>query len=117
MPGLLVALIEDDPLIRVPLAQGLQSAGFEVVAAASGAEGLTVLDDPRVAVAVVDVRLPGRLDGVGMVREARRRNPRLKAVMTSGGAVPGDVSDIGPFLPKPFRMPELVAVIRSLLER
>ena len=113
MAGLVVALIEDDPLVRVPLAHGLQAAGFEVVAAASGPEGLAVLDDPRVAVAVVDVKLPGRMDGLGVIREARRHNPGLKAILTSGAAPPADL--VGPFLPKPFRVPELVAAIRHLL--
>ncbi|SRR5258706_234853 len=115
MTGLVVALIEDDPLVRVPLAHGLQAAGFEVVSAASGPEALAVLDDPRIAVAVVDVKLPGRIDGLGVVREARRRNPGLKAILTSGAAPPGDLGDLGPFLPKPFRVPELVAAIRHLL--
>lgn len=112
-----IALIEDDPLVRVPLAQGLQSAGFEVVAAASGPEGLSVLDDPRISVAVVDVRLPGRLSGLDMIREARRSNPRLKTIMTSGAKPPDDLSDIGPFLPKPFRVAELIDVVRSLLQK
>jgi DNA-binding response OmpR family regulator len=116
MAATVVALIEDDPLVRVPLAQGLQSAGFDVVAAASGPEGLSVLDDQDVAVAVVDIKLPGRIDGVGVVREARRRNPSLKAIMTSGAVPPDDLSDVGPFLAKPFRVAELIDAIRRLLD-
>ena len=118
MAGPVIALIEDDPLVRVPIAESLQRAGFEVIAAASGPEALTLLlDESRVAVAVVDVRLPGRIDGVGVVRAARRSNPGLKAVMVSGATPPGDLSDIGPFLHKPFRAAELIDVVRSLLER
>ncbi len=112
-----VALIEDEPLQRMPLARALDDAGFEVVSAAYGPEGLAMLGDPGIDAAIVDIRLPGPLNGVAIIREARRRNPRLKAVLTSGQAPHEDVTDIGPFLPKPFRAPELIALVRTLLER
>lgn len=111
----LIALVEDDPLVRVPIAYGLQDAGFEVVAAASGPEALTVLEDRRIAVAVVDVRLEGRMNGLDAVREARRYNPNLKAILVSGADPGQDVSDVGPFLRKPVRISDLIAAIRGLL--
>jgi CheY-like chemotaxis protein len=112
----LVALIEDEPLVRVPLARMLGDAGFVVVAAATGPEGLSMLDDPRVDVAVVDIRLPGRMDGVAVAREAQRRNPGLKMILTSGAPPDEDVAAIGAFLPKPFRVEQLIDLIRSLVE-
>src|SRR5258708_37361087 len=73
-----IALIEDEPLLRVPVAHGLDQASYNVISAASAAEGLSVLDNPDVELAVVDLKLPGRLDGVAVVREAKARNSRLK---------------------------------------
>lgn len=111
-----IALIEDDPLVRAPLAHALHSAGYTVVSAATGPEGLDVLEDPKVALAVVDICLPGRLDGVDILREARRRNPALKAILTSGIEPDPGANDLGLFLPKPFRADQLVEAIRMLLD-
>lgn len=112
--GLVVALIEDEPLVRVPLARGLSDAGFTVVAAASGAEALDLLEDPQIRVAVIDIRLPGRLDGLGVAREIRRRHPDLKVILTSGGVPSEDVSGLGAFVRKPIRVQELVDMVRRL---
>jgi DNA-binding response OmpR family regulator len=110
-----IALIEDDPLVRVPLAQGLDVAGYTVIAAASGPEALEVLIDPAIDVALIDIRLPGRLDGIAVVREARRHNPTLQAIFMSGRPPPEDIADLGVFLPKPFRVSELVTVLAWVL--
>jgi DNA-binding response OmpR family regulator len=107
-----VALIEDDPLVRVPLARGLEDAGYRVLAAASGDQGLACLEEHKIDVAVIDVFLPGRVDGVGLVREARRRNPGLKVLLTSGRPLPIDLTGIAQFLPKPFRLGDLIGKIR-----
>lgn len=111
----IIALVEDDPLLRVPLAQGLDSAGYTVVAAASGLEAITLLEDPEIDVAIVDVKLGGRIDGLSVIREAQRNNPSLRAVLISGADPPGDVSDVGAFLRKPFRVAELTALLAQLL--
>lgn len=115
MSNPIVALIEDDPLLRAPLAYALHGAGFDVVSAANGPEALSMLlEDRRVSVAVVDICLPGRMDGLTVLREARRFNPKLKALITSGA--PPDEETGAPFLSKPFRPEQLVEAIRSLLD-
>jgi DNA-binding response OmpR family regulator len=110
-----IALIEDEPLLRVPLAQGLTDASYDVVAAASGVEGLDLLNDPSVDLAVVDLKLPGRIDGIGLVREAKRRNPRLQAIFISGGPPGVDLGDLGAFLEKPFKLTELLALVSQAI--
>src|SRR5215813_10315651 len=80
----LIALVEDQPLIRVPLAQGLDLAGYTVIGAANGAEALALLEDRDIDVAIIDINLPGHLDGLVVLREARRSNPALKAILISG---------------------------------
>ncbi len=111
-----IALVEDEPLLRVPLAQGLDAAGFTVICAASGSEALSMLADPDIDVVIMDINLPGRIGGIGVLREARRANPGLRAVLISGRA-PAE-SDLDPrdaFLAKPFRLGELLALLDRLL--
>ena len=112
-----IALIEDELLLRVATAKAIDDAGYNVVSAASGVEGLALLRDYAIDLAVIDIVLPGRLDGVGMIREARRENPHLSVIFTSG-VPPVDaaaVTAIGPFLLKPYRMDALVALIARLV--
>jgi DNA-binding response OmpR family regulator len=110
-----IALVEDEPLVRTALAAAMDQASFNVISAASGVEGLTLLDDPRIDVAVIDIRLPGRLDGIAIAREARRRNPALRIIFTSGQPPDEDVSELGEFLIKPTRVASLLeAVTRQL---
>ncbi len=112
-----VALIEDDPLVRNALAAALDHADNGVVAAASGAEGLAVLESEGVDVAIVDIVMPGRMDGVALVREAKRSNPGLRVVFTSGPPPPEneDIASLGVFLPKPSRTEEIIpAIVREL---
>ncbi len=115
-PKPVVALVEDDPQLRMPLAYALQEAGFTVVSAAAGPDALTLLEDPAVDVAVVDVRLPGRIDGLGVLREARRQKPELKAIITSGFTSESEASRLGTFLPKPFRADQLIDALRTLID-
>ena len=114
-PKHVLALIEDEPLARVPVALGLTTLGYEVISAAAGPEAVDVLGDPRVELAIVDMRLPGRLNGVGVVREARRHHPHLKVILTSGMQPDEDISEIGIFLLKPFSVAQLHELIARLL--
>jgi DNA-binding response OmpR family regulator len=113
--GPVVALIEDEPLLRVPLAKALSEAGYRVIAAASGLEGLALLDDPGIDVAIIDLRLPGRIDGLTLATEARRQHPGLGVIFASAGAPSDEAVAIGSFLQKPFTPDELFDAIRRCL--
>ena len=110
-----IALIEDDPLVRVPLAQGLDGAGYFVIGAATGPEALALLEDADIDLALVDIKLPGRLDGLGVIRAALRTNPKLRAILMSGQRPSEDVSAMGPFITKPFRLPDLLALVADVI--
>ena len=110
-----IALIEDDPLLRVPLAHALDEAGYRVVAGATRVEGLAMLEDPAIDLAIVDVILPGRMNGVGLVSEALRHNPNLRVLLTSGKPRPPGLAPGAPFLPKPFKMDELLEAVERTL--
>jgi DNA-binding response OmpR family regulator len=112
-----IALIEDEPLLRIATATAIDCAGYNVISAASGVEGLALLRDYAIDLAIIDIVLPGRMDGVAMVGEARRENPGLRVVFTSGKppAHALQLAAIGPFLQKPYRHAELLSVIDRLL--
>lgn len=76
-----VLVIDDEPLVRTLFRRSLQSAGFDVVVAESGPEGLEKLrQDPDIRIVLLDLNMPD-MDGHAFRRE-QRNDPRLKDVPT-----------------------------------
>ncbi|MFF8911293.1 response regulator transcription factor [Streptomyces olivaceoviridis] len=115
-----ILVVEDDHALRDVLRRGLSDEDFEPVLAADGATALR-LATGGIAAAVLDVGLPDA-DGRD-VCQAMRANGFAAPVIfltarhqltdrLSGFAAGGDV-----YLPKPFHLVELAAVLRAVLKR
>ena len=87
-----VLLVEDCSDVRRMLKQLLQSEGFEVLEAASGTEGLSMLLDEPLDVALVDIGLPG-LNGYEVARQlhVQGRGPLPRMIAVTGYGRPEDV--------------------------
>lgn len=105
-----IALIEEDPLLRVPIAKALDEAGFHVISAANGAEGLAVLQDAEIDLAIINTILPGHLDGAVVAVEAKKQNAGLQIVFTGEDDLPA-VTPLGGFLRKPYATDKLLSLI------
>jgi two-component system, NarL family, captular synthesis response regulator RcsB len=85
--GVRVVIADDHELVRIGLRAVLQRGGegYEVVGeASSGSELLKVLAHTSCDVAIVDFQMPedqASMDGVMLLRELRRRHPRLRVVV------------------------------------
>lgn len=120
---LLILIAEDDPGIRVAVSDYLELSGYSVVAAENGEKALSMLEKYHPHLLISDVRMPKK-NGYELVRDIRQLPEyRLLPVilLTECGETPDRIRgyqvgcDI--YLPKPFEMEELGAVIRNLLER
>jgi PAS domain S-box-containing protein len=79
-----VLLVDDEPSIRLTLAEFLRREGFEPVTADDAAQGSALFgEDGGVEVAVVDINLPGR-SGIELLREFRERDPRVPVIVITG---------------------------------
>ncbi|MGQ3029105.1 MAG: ATP-binding protein, partial [Ferrovibrionaceae bacterium] len=114
-----ILVVEDNAdLRRVAVAQ-LQSFGYVVHEAASAAEALTMMERlPTIDLLFTDVMMPGG-DGRALAREAVRRRPRLKVLLTTGFAAEAAAAIAGDhgfaLINKPYRAVELAAELRRLL--
>jgi CheY-like chemotaxis protein len=113
-----ILVVEDEILIRTLIAEELRDRGFTVMAANSADAAKSVLDaGNEVDLVFSDVRLPGAMDGVELARHVKSRYPGLPVILTS--------ADIGPevpkvsthFVPKPYRISEVVELISATLGR
>ena len=79
-----VLVVDDEPDIREFALMALEGDGFHAVSAANAEAALQVLGTMQVDVLVTDVVMPGRLSGVDLARQARRINPKIRVICTSG---------------------------------
>jgi len=116
--GATILIVEDDPEVRKFAANALAGFGYRTLAANDARSGLTLAATcPEIDLVFSDVVMPGGMSGLDMVRELRRRSPRMKAILTTGYTdVIGDIRESGiPLLMKPYRPSELLREIRSVL--
>lgn len=114
-------LIEDDDGIAAIIRSGLEMAGFLVEREAHGEEGWFRGDTESFDAIVLDLGLPG-LDGLTILKRWRKAGMLAPVlILTARGnwdeRVEGIDAGADDYLPKPFRVEELVARIRALLRR
>lgn len=120
--GEVVLVIDDEPTIRMLVADLLAEAGYAVIEAADGAAGLKVLEsNARIDLLITDVGLPGGMNGRQVADAARVSRPRLKVLFITGYAEnavigQGQLGDGMFLLTKPFQMDLLAHKVREIIE-
>ena len=121
--SLLILVADDDPGIRLAVNDYLELSGYSVITAENGQKALSVLEVYHPHLLVSDIKMP-LMDGYTLVKQVRQRPEfRLLPVifLTERGTIKERIRgyQVGCdlYLPKPFEMEELGAVIRNLLER
>jgi DNA-binding NtrC family response regulator len=83
-----VLVVEDDVLVRMPIAQYLRDCGYRVIEAVNADEAMTVLahESTRVDMVFSDIEMPGAVDGFGLANWIRQHRPGIDVLLT--GTVP-----------------------------
>ena len=111
-----IMVVEDELLLRLDLANQLHSAGFEVIEAQSADEALKILaTNINVDLILTDIRMPGQIDGLGLVSFAQRQDRRIKLVLLSAYVDAESESPADATFAKPVRIGAILAKIRELL--
>lgn len=120
---LTILVVDDDPGTRLAIGDYLEMAGYSVITAADGQQGLDMVEAYRPHLMVTDIVMP-RMNGYQLVRSVRQHPSfRLLPVIflternKTEERIQGYQSGADLYLPKPFELPELGAAIRNLLER
>ena len=111
-----ILIVEDEPLVRAVLAENLRDAGFSVVEATNAGEALAYIGAASpVDLVFSDVRMPGPLDGIALARQLKTTHPLLPVILTSSEPGSGNISDLGPFIQKPYRQAQAIALVVQTL--
>jgi DNA-binding NtrC family response regulator len=116
----IILVVEDDVLIRMPIAQYLRDCGYRVIEAVSADEAIAVLlhRDTPIDIVFSDIEMSGSIDGFGVAKWIRQHRPGTDVIMA--GTVPRSVDaakelcESGP-LPKPYDAQSVHSHIRRLL--
>ncbi len=117
----LVLVVDDDDFVRHVAQSILEKAGFEVIAASDGVEGLAVFEEnaDRLKAMIVDIKMP-RMSGDALLLKIRTLGSRIPIILSSG------YSDVDPgseqvldewslFLAKPYRPARLISALQRLM--
>lgn len=116
-----ILVIEDEESIRKFVKINLDRAGFKVLDAGSGEEGIDIARDNKIDIVVLDIMLPG-MDGYEVCKILRTEFPSLGIIMLT--AKSQDIDKImgleygtDDYMTKPFNPVELTLRVKSLSRR
>ncbi len=130
-----ILVVDDEQSIREFLAICLRRAGHHVVAASTPAEALGCLRDQPFDIVVTDLRMPGELDGLGILKAIKLGSVRramspgvtpspidpevilMTAHATADTALAAMKQGAYDYLTKPFKVDEITTVIDRALEK
>jgi len=117
-----ILVVDDEPAVRLLIAELLEDLGYIVLQAERGADALTILQSKAaIDLLITDVGLPGGMNGRQVADAARDVRPDLKILFVTGyaenAALAHDTLEPGMHvLPKPFAIAELIGRVTELLE-
>ena len=108
-----VLVVDDEASIRELLTRTLALTEYDVEAVADGRTGLDRLRLGPYDLLIADLRMPV-MDGLTLIREARRLQPNLKVIIITGYSTESSAIEavnlgVVGYLVKPFRVPQVLA--------
>jgi CheY-like chemotaxis protein len=119
-----ILLIEDEPSVTAFLRAALERHGYSVANAASGAEGLSMLNLGKYSGVISDIRMPGSVNGAEVHAWIQKNRPELCAriILISGDTANSETQTFlahsgTPCIEKPFRVQQLMTVVEKTFGR
>jgi DNA-binding NtrC family response regulator len=119
-----ILVIDDDAIVRTSIVHILRDAGYEVVIAEDGIQGMAAFRNDEPDLVITDIVMPEQ-EGIQTITEMRRAKPDVKIIAISGGGrvVNSDFLRIAQVLgamagiPKPFDDDELLILVKDCLAK
>jgi DNA-binding response OmpR family regulator len=110
-----ILIVDDDQSILRLYQEELEEEGYEIVTAASGAEGLEKFEREQPDLVTLDIHLPD-IDGIKLLRQMKEKRPRLPIIMSTAYDYRDDFSVWASeaYIVKSSDLAELKATIKKL---
>lgn len=110
-----ILLADDEEMVRKAIGLILTFGGYSIVEAVDGEDAVNkyLEASPPFDLVLIDVDMP-RLGGAEAVERIRRHDPKVKAILLSGGLHINGIEPIS-FLQKPFDNQQLIGLVRDTI--
>lgn len=117
-----ILIVDDEQVIRDALGMKLRNEGFEVVACGDGLEGLRSFHSLHPDLVVLDIVMPGAMDGLTLCRRIREISDAPVMMLSAQAVTENDIVEglqagADEYLIKPVRMNEFIARVQAMLRR
>lgn len=120
--GKTILTADDSASMRQMIVFTLKGAGYEVVEAVDGKDGLSMVSQSKVDMIITDLNMPN-MDGIEMIRNVRTMPPYkfipiilLTTESQDGKKKEGKAAGATGWITKPFKPEQLLAVIKKVLK-
>lgn len=115
-----VLVVEDETMVRMPIAEFLRDCGYNVVEAGDASEAIAAMEAAEpVNLVFTDVRMPGSMDGFDLAAWFESHYPSVPVLLTSGynarRNLPAPAASGGRFIEKPYSQTQVARRIADLL--
>ncbi|MFC1934079.1 sigma-54-dependent transcriptional regulator, partial [Chloroflexota bacterium] len=109
-----ILVVDDEAIIRESLQDWFSDAGYQVLTADNGPQGLKIIEKERPRIAIVDLIMPG-MDGIELLKRAKEISPRIEVILiTAYASIPTAIAAMKEgaydYIEKPF-LPERVEIL------
>src|SRR5580704_5500797 len=115
-----ILIIDDEPAIGAVLSASLADEGYKTHVATDGVTGLAAMNEYRPAIVLLDIWMPGEIDGLEVLRRAKPNFPTVQFIIMSGHgtietAVKAVKTGAWDFVEKPLSMDKISILIQNIL--
>ena len=116
-----ILVVEDDAMLLEFIYDLLNTYGFKILSASDTQEALRYLEDNKQEIDLIfsDIRIPGGMDGISLVRKAKQLRSDLKVLLTTGFSqemIEKPIQEEFQVLQKPYYPNTLAQSIHTLLD-
>ncbi|MGA7615031.1 MAG: sigma-54 dependent transcriptional regulator [Thermoanaerobaculia bacterium] len=116
-----ILIIDDEQVLRDVLDTLLTREGYDTALAASGEEGIGIVDNDEIDLVILDMMLPG-MSGIDTLRMIKETNASIPVIIITAyssidGAIEAMKEGAFHYIPKPFKNDEVVLTVRKALDQ
>jgi len=115
-----VLVVDDETIVRESFRDWLSDAGYQVLTAGNGSQGLEIVGKERPRIAIVDLMMPG-MDGIELLKRAKKLSPGIEVILiTAYASIPTAIAAMKEgaydYIEKPFSPERVEILIDRLVE-